>query len=554
LGAGNGNMKRKGIDITEFLLWVGIVILINIIVSQYFFRIDLTEDDRYTISDSSKEILKSIDDVVYIEVYLTGDQLPADYKRLERSLKETMDEFRVYAGNNVQYKFLDPNKDSDPERQSKVYQYLSQKGIKPTSIATNDGERYVFPGALIVYKEKEVPLILLKGNKAAGEAEMINQSIENLEYELISGIRQLTISKKKSIAFTEGHGEYEPTSLSDLSNTLSSFYNVYSINLKKIKSLENYEAVVVARPETAFSEEEKYLLDQYVMGGGNVLFFIDPLHVSMDSIGESGTLALPYTHNLDDMLFKYGIKLNENLIQDIQATLIPMYVGEMGNKPQIRMMPWNYYPLLNNFGDHPTVKNIDVVYSKFASTLDTVKAAGVNKTPLVFSSKYSKVLSAPVRVDLNEARKKVNPEEFADGPYTVSYLLEGNFQSLYKNRPLPVQDKSFKAEGKKARILITSDADIIKNEISKKGNQLQEIPLKQGNKDFVTNVVDYMLDEQGLISVRAKEITLRPLDKVKVKDDKLMWQIINLVLPVLLILLFGIIRFYIRKKKYESFK
>lgn len=554
MGAGNGNMKRKGIDVTEFLLWVGIVILINIIVSQYFFRVDLTEDDRYSISDSSKEILKTMDDVVYIEVYLTGDQLPADYKRLERTLKETLDEFRVYAGNNVQYKFLDPNRDSDPERQSKVYQYLSQKGIKPTSIATNDGERYVFPGALIVYKEREVPLILLKGNKAAGEAEMINQSIENLEYELISGIRQLTISKKKSIAFTEGHGEYEPESLSDLSNTLSSFYNVYSINLKKIKSLENYEAVVVARPETAFSEEEKYLLDQYVMNGGNVLFFIDPLHVSMDSIGESGTLALPYTHNLDDMLFKYGVKLNENLIQDIQATLIPMYVGEMGNKPQIRMMPWNYYPLLNNFGDHPTVKNIDVVYSKFASSLDTVKAAGVNKIPLVFSSKYSKVLSAPVRVDMNEARKKVNPEEFANGPFTVAYLLEGNFQSLYKNRPLPIQDNNFKAEGKKAKILITSDADIIKNEISKKGNQLQEIPLKQGNKDFVTNVVDYMLDEQGLISVRAKEITLRPLDKIKIKDDKLMWQIINLVLPVLLILLFGIIRFYIRKKKYESFK
>lgn len=543
-------MKRKSVDIVEFLLWCGIVVLINIIVSQYFFRIDLTEDKRYTVASTSREILENMDDVVYIEVYLTGDQLPSDYKRLERSLREMLDEFRVYAGEKVQYKFLDPNLEVDDTRRSRVYQYLAQKGIKPAAIPTNEGEIYIFPGAMMVYKEKELPLMLLNGNRAAGEAEMINQSIEGIEYELISGIRQLTQGNKKSIAFVQGHGELEPSSLSDLNNTLSSFYNVYSLDIKKVKTLENYESVVIARPQTAFSEEEKYLLDQYVMNGGKVLFYIDALQIHMDSIGESGTLAIPYEHNLDDMLFRYGVKVNANLVQDMQATLIPMYVGEMGDKPQVRMTPWRYFPLLNNFGDHPVVKNNDVIYSRFTGTIDTVKA-DVKKTPLVFTSRFSKVYNGPVRVDLNDARKQPDPKEFNQGPYAVAYLLEGSFTSLFKNRPLPVRDTAFKAEGKPTRIFVAADADIIKNEITRRGQQLQEVPLKQGNKDFATNVMDYMMDEKELINLRAKEITLRPLDKIAVKEDKSMWQVINLVLPVVLIILFGIIRYYLRKKKYE---
>jgi gliding-associated putative ABC transporter substrate-binding component GldG len=217
------------------------------------------------------------------------------------------------------------------------------------------------------------------------------------------------------------------------------------------------------------------------------------------------------------------------------------------------MTPWRYYPLLNNFGDHPVVKNMDVIYSKFAGTLDTVKAPGVNKIPLVFTSKYANQYNAPVRVDFNQAKTKVDPQEFNNGPFPVAYLLEGKFQSLYKNRPLPFEDKNFKSEGV-SKIFISADADIIKNEISRKGQNLQEVPLKPGNKNFAVNIFDYLLDDNGLISVRAKEITLRPLDKVKVKEDKLMWQLINLVIPVILILLFGIVRHYLRKKKYESFK
>lgn len=547
-------MKKRSIDIVEFLLWLGIIILINIIVSQYFFRIDLTEDKRYTISETSKEILENVKDVVYVEVYLTGDQLPSDYKRLERSMKETLDEFRVYAGNNLQYKFLDPNKETDPQRKSRVYQHLTQKGIKPASIPTKDGETYVFPGAMIVYKEQERPIMFLKGNRAAGEAEMINQSIEGLEYELISAIRELTLKSRKSIAFTEGHGEFKPESLNDLSKTLSSFYNVYSLDLKKVKSLDNYEAVVIARPQTPFSDEEKYKIDQFVMKGGKLLFYIDALQINMDSIGESGTLAIAYNHNLDDMLFRYGVKVNANLVQDLQATLVPMYAGEVAGKPDIRMTPWRYYPLLNNFGNHPVVKNTDVIYSKFVGTIDTVKAEGVNKIPLVFTSKYSKAFNGPVRVDINDARKNADPQEYNEGPFAVSYLLEGKFQSLFKNKPLPVQDSAFRAEGLSTQIFVSADAEIIKNEIAKRGQQLQEVPLKQGNKDFATNVIDYMLDEKGLINVRAKEITLRPLDKVAVKEDKLFYQILNLVIPVVLILLFGIVRYYMRKKKFESFK
>jgi ABC-2 type transport system permease protein len=545
-------MKKRSIDITEFILLTGIVILVNIIVSQYFFRIDLTEDKRYTISENSKQILKGLDDVVFVEVYLDGE-LPSDYKRLQRSIRETLDEFRVYTGNKLQYKFMDPNDDEDEERKSRVYQYLTQKGIQPMGISTNDGEKYIFPGAQIVYKEKEFPLMLLKGSRAGGEAEMVNQSIEGIEYELISVIRQLNLKNKKSIGFVEGHGEFKPESLIDLTKGLSQFYNVYSVDLQKIKQLDNYEALVIARPQEKYTEEEKFVIDQYIMNGGKVLFLIDALRIHMDSIGQNGTLAIPYEHNLDDMLFKYGLRLNPDLIQDLQSVQIPLYVGTVGDRPQIKKMPWRYYPLLNNFGKHTTVKNVDIIYSKFAGTIDTVKAPGIKKTPLVFTSKYTQVYSAPVRVDFNEARRKVDPMDFDKGSFPVAFLLEGKFSSLYKNRPLPLSDVAFKEEGNNCKVFVCSDADIIRNEITRKGQQLQEVPLPQGNKDFISNMIDYMLDDQGLINVRAKEITLRPLDKIKIKEEKTFWQIINLVLPVFLIVVFGIIRYYLRKKKYENF-
>jgi gliding-associated putative ABC transporter substrate-binding component GldG len=546
-------MRKKNLDIIEFLLWVGIVILLNIIASQYFFRVDLTEDKRYTISETSKEILKNLDDVVFVEVYLGGN-LPGDYKRLENSVREMLDEFRVYSGDKLQYKFFDPNQEEDEQKKSRIFEYLRTKGITPIEVSTKEGTLHVFPAAQVVYKEKEQPVILLNTNGGVSEGEMLNQSVEGLEYQLISSIRALTLKNKKSIAFVEGHGELNSHEEHDITKTLSSFYNVYRINLKDTKSLENYDALIVAGPKTAYSDEEKYLLDQYIMKGGKVLFFMDPVIMDIDSIGQYGAVAVEYQHHLDDMLFKYGLRVNSDLVQDLQSMTMPMVVGEIQGKPQVRQIQWRYYPLLNNFGEHPTVKNLDLVLAKFIGTIDTVKSSGANKIPLVYTSKYAKKFNAPVKVDFNDARKQINPEEFNQGPYPVAFLVEGNLTSLYKNRPLPAQDLNFVAEGKNSQIFVMSDADVIKNVQERKGQQMRELPLPGGNKTLVTNVIDYMLDEQGLINVRAKEIALRPLDKVKVREDKLFMQFLNLILPVLLIIGFGILQFYIRKKKYTQFK
>jgi ABC-2 type transport system permease protein len=555
-------MKKRGIDSIEFLLMTGIVILINIIVSQYFFRVDLTEDKRYSISNTSKEILKGLDDVVYVEVYLEG-QFPAGFKRLQGATREMLDEFRIYGGNNIQYKFVDPSAETDTERRNRIYNTLAQKGVQPTNLFAKEKdkkiEKLIFPGALVAYKEKEVPVMFLKGNKGAGPEEILNQSVEGLEFELITAIRQLTQKKRKTIAFIEGHGEYPQESVLDISRTLSKFYDVYRLDLSKVKDLDNYDGLIIARPQTNYSEQEKFLIDQFIMRGGKVLFYMDAVKIDMDSIGDNGTLAVAYKNNLEDLLFKYGVRLNAALIQDINSGVFPLNIGSMGDKPQIQLVNWKYFPLLNSYAKHPIVKNMDVVYAQFAGTIDTVKADGIIKTPLVLTSDYTKVRNTPFAIEYNEARKDADPQEFNHGPLPVYYLLEGSFTSLYKNRPLPVLGASFQENGTPTKLIVCSDADIIRNDFGKNGRELpvgfDKYTRKMfGNKDLIVNSVDYLLDDRGIIDIRSKEITLRPLDKVKVEEERTEWQFINLVVPVLLILVFGIARYYLRKRKYENFK
>src|SRR6185437_8118288 len=289
-----------------------------------------------------------------------------------------------------------------------------------------------------------------------------------------------------------------------------------------------------------------------------VLFFLDAVKIDMDSIGVNGALAIPYENNLDDLLFRYGVRVNRNLVQDLNSGFYPMNVGNMGDKPQIQLVNWRYFPLLNTFGDNQIVKNLEAIYSKFISTIDTVKAVGITKMPLIYTSQYCKVYSAPVDVQFNEARKQADPREFDKGPWPVCYLLNGEFTSLYKNRPLPTPGAAFKEKNKSSNLIVFSDADVIRTDIGRDG---REYPLgfdqfsgnTFGNTAFLMNAIDYLLDEEGLINVRAKEIMLRPLDKLKVEEERSQWQIINLVLPVLLIVLFGTMRYYLRKRKYERF-
>ncbi|MCH8317717.1 MAG: gliding motility-associated ABC transporter substrate-binding protein GldG [Bacteroidetes bacterium] len=550
-------------DILTFIIGIIIILLANIIASQYFFRYDLTEDKRYSISPATIKVLKGLEDIVYVEVYLEGD-FPAGFKRLQRVIRDKLDEFRIYAGSNLQFKFVNPGENPDPRQRNQYYLQLAEKGLQPTNLFAREGdkkiEKIIFPGALISYRDKEVPVMLLKGNSAARPDEILNQSVEGVEFELISAIRKLTSIQKKKIAIIEGHGELDKIQMADITSSLKENFLVERINLPEKISLNDYDAIIIARPDTVFSDYDKYKIDQFIIKGGKALFFIDAVNVNLDSIGEEGKLVMPYKLDLGDMFFRYGVRLNADLIQDLNSGVIPLFVGYMGNQPQTRLVNWRYYLLLNTFSKHPIVKNMDVLYAKFLGTIDTVKAKGIKKTPLIFTSKYSKILPAPVRVNFNEVRLDVNPRLFNKGSLPVAYLLEGSFQSLYTHRlALHTENTfTFKEKDKPSKIIICSDGDLIRNDVNKKTGHPYPLGYDRftrrqfANKEFILNAVDYLLDESGIITLRAKEVTFRPLDKVKIKEERLKWQLINLVVPVVLIVLFGVGRNYFRKRKYKK--
>lgn len=557
--------SRKWQDMLQFVVGIIVVILINIIASHYFFRLDLTEDKRYTISPATKKLLTELEDVVYVEVYLEGE-FPAGFERLQRAIRETLDEFRVYAGNKLQYQFVDPSVATDAKARGQFYRQLAEKGLQPTNLFANVGdqrtEKIIFPGAIVSYGAKEQAVMLLKGNQASSSSERLNQSVEGVEFELASAIKALSQTNKPKVAIIKGHNELEDESIYDLVNTLAKNYQVEKVNLPERANLQGFEAIIVAKPETTFSEADKYKIDQYIINGGKAMFFVDALNISLDSIGAEGTLATPYDLNLDDLFFKYGVRLNQNLIQDMNAAYIPLFVGYMGNQPRTQPMPWRYFPIVNEFSKHPIVRNMDAIYTRFVGSIDTVKATGIIKTPLMFTSKYSKLVPLPAMVSFNEARMQVHPQQFNKGPLPIAYLLEGRFQSLYTNRQAPVSDGSiqFKAQGEASKIIVCSDGDLVRNEVDKSRNEAFPLGFDRlskatfANKQFVINGLEYLLDEDGVILSRAKEIQLRPLDKVRINEERTLWQALNLGAPLLIVAVFGITRYYIRKRKYERFK
>ncbi len=520
---------------------VAILIGINLLASFVFLRWDLTQEKRYTISDATKNLLQNLDEQIVINVYLSGD-FPPGFERLERAIKETLESFADYGGSNIAYRFIEPN---DP----KLQEELTQKGLIPTNLFANeDGkrtERLIFPGALIFYGGKEYPVQLLKGNQASGPEERLNQSYEGVEFELASTIRRLTLKDRKKIGFLVGHTKVPPPRFSDLLATLQQNYDLY-FDAQNPDSWDKGDLLIIPKPDSPFSEEEKYKLDQFVMRGGKLLIFADGAQV--DSVSLEGTFAQPLSLNLDDLLFKYGCRINPNLIKDLSCAMIPLNVGNMGDKPQIQPMPWRFFPLINNFGANPIVRNLDAVYSRFPSTIDTVMAPNVVKTPLLLTSQYTKTLKVPALIAYNEARQQPDPREYNNGVKTIGLLLEGTFSSLYNNRLLPTDPRmsSFVGQSKPSKIIVVSDGDMIVNDI----DYTRNAPLPMGydrltrytyaNKDFVLYAIDYLVDPKGLITARNKQVMLRPLDKIRLKEERTQWQLINLIAPLALIGLLGL--------------
>ena len=555
--------KKLG-DLLLLFNGIALAILLNQLTSFYFFRLDLTEEKRYTIKTPTKELLRKLDDDVYVEVYLEGD-LNAGFRRLRKAVQETLEEFRIYSDNKVHYVFKDPAAAMGQQAQQEFMTSLAAKGIQPIDVIdSKDGKRTqkrVFPGALISYGGAETGVMLLKGKTALRSEEVLNQSIEGLEYELVNAINTLFNTDRKRIGFVTGHGELDSLQIASLNNSLLQSYDVFKTNLTRKQSLTQYDVLIVAKPTKAFSETDKYKLDQFLLGGGKLLLLIDQLEASMDSASSKNYFAFPYHLGLDDLLFHYGVRINQDVVQDIVSLRFPVITGNVNGKPQVTPIEWPFFPMINHYSNHPITRNLDATVLKIASSIDTVKATGIGKTPLLVSSQYSRKAQAPVKINVDDLRKEMKPENFSGGPFVLGYLLEGEFSSLYANRFLPegVDSSGYKSKGVPSKLIVVADGDLARNEVSMRTGQPQMLGLDGfsgytfANQELIMNMVAYLADEGGMINARNKQVKIRPLDKEMIKNDRLFWQLMNLVLPLTLVILFGLLKIYLRKRKFGNF-
>lgn len=556
--------SRKLNDILMFANALVLLVLINLLASRYFFRADLTEEKRYSIKPQTREMLKKLDDVVYIEVYLEGD-LNSGFRRFQKSIRETLEEFRIYSGNKVRFTFTDPAQAMGQKARSEFMADLAARGIQPTNVVDNaDGQRVekiIFPGAIVSYGGLETGVMLLKGNKARSPEEEINQSIEGVEYEVANAIYTLVNTHRRHIGLVTGHGELDSLDVAAFRRDVQQLYNVSRVPLDGSKPLNRFDALVIAKPTQPYTPQDKYRLDQYIMNGGKVLFLLDKLGASMDSAARQNYLAFPYNLDLDDQLFRYGVRLNMDLVQDRTSAMYPFVTGQtQGGKPRLQPLEWPFFPLINHYADHPITRNLDAVVTRFVSSVDTVKAPGVRKTPLLFTSGYSRTVAAPVHVDLNILRDD-KAKEYTSSGIPLGYLLEGRFTSLYKNRFAPegVDTAGFKGISKDTRLVVIADGDLARNEINRRTGQPQALGFDPytnftfANRDLLLNILAFLTDNDGLIQTRSKEVKIRPLDREKVRTEKVTWQVINLVVPLVLLVVYGVARVYWRRRKYARF-
>ncbi len=557
--------ERAGVRLLSVIV---IIVAINIIGSFMFKRFDLTSEKRYSLSPTTIELIKNLDDVVYVKVYLEGD-FPADFKRLRNKTKEMLDEFRAYGKNKIEYEFINPSANPDKKQRLKLHNQLEKKGLQPTTYKLNEKEgevqNKIFPGALFYYKEKEMPLQLLKSKLGAAPVEMLNNSIEDLEYEISNTIRKLSESKKDKIAFLQGQGEPERPYLADIAGALSEYYFVDTVTINaRLNSLNDFKALIIAKPTKEFDEKDKFIIDQFIMRGGKTLWLIDGGEASMDSLQNSSTTyAMPVDINLKDQLFKYGVRVNTNLIQDLRAASIPAPVGYVGGQIQWDLQPWLFFPLIIPTSEHPVVRNLNAIRTEFISSLDTVGAREVKKTILLASSKSSRILNnMPVKVGLEILVNKPDERLFNKSYEPVAVLLEGNFESVFTNRIPPAiqlsKEIGFKEKSIPNKMIVVSDGDIIKNKYQQSTREVYPLGLDPyssqtyANKKFILNCINFLCDDTGLISVRARELKIRLLDKKKIAKQRLQWQLLNVALPIALIIIFGIIQTVLRKRRYAK--
>lgn len=559
------NTKKQ--NITTLVLSLLIIIFVNIIGSFVYTRFDLTSEKRYTLSDATKKLVKNLDDIVYFKIYLEGD-FPAGFRRLRNETREMLNQFRAYS-DNIEYEFINPSDGSDKKYIKNLYQQLVEKGLQPTNlqVKNNQGgtsQQIIFPGAIVTYKGRELPLQLLNSQIGIAPEAVLNNSIQSLEYNVASVIKKLSVIDKPKIAFLEGQGELDSYETGSIASSLAEYYSVERIAInQKLKSLDKFKAIIIAKPDSVFQDKDKFIIDQFIMKGGKVLWLIDPVFASMDSLQKTNeTMGIANDINISDMLFKYGVRLNYNLIQDLTAMPIPIKTGNLGAQAQLDYLPWYFFPLIMPSKNNPIINNLNAIKFEFASSIDTIESKDIKKTILLTTSRYSRTLRTPVLISLDILKKEPETKLFNKPELPVAVLLEGEFHSVFKNRiPEEIANNKeidFRTKSVANRMIVISDGDVIKNQLQKYNGSLYPLPLGYdkytretlGNKDFIMNCVDYLCDETGLISVRSREIKLRLLDKTKYSNNKVFWQVLNTGLPVLLIFVFALIQSFFRKRKY----
>lgn len=562
--------ELKNHNIFQFLLSIFIIILVCFIVSFAFFRLDLTQEKRYTLSDASKQKLLSLPGEVLVKVYLEGN-MPIGFKKLNRSVHEMLDEFRVYAKENIQYQFIDPYSGNNLKAIEALKGELKGKGLQPTSIKMKDAkggysEKEIMPGALISFNGIEISVNLLSNNPGLTAEENLNNSVQQLEYNLISGIQSITNDKLEKIAFLEGHGELDQYQVGDITRELANYYQVDRGSIRSnINALDAYKCIIIAKPQSSFSEEDKFVLDQYLMNGGKILWLIDPVSLNYDSIAKGNTFTGISQLNIDDQLFRYGVRINPVLIQDVQCGLLPVNTSSQSTQPKFIPAPWLYYPLLSGSDYHAVSRNLSLIKSEYSSYIDTLEGnSAIHKSVLLQSSRFTSVRSMPSFISLAEIRQRPKREDFNKSFLPTAVLLEGQFVSVFKNRPLSNLKINgtyqFKDKGIDTKMLVVADGDIIRNEVRETPEGILISPLGLdkytsqtfGNKEFILNAVNYLTEENGLMKLRSREVKLRLLDKVRLADDRLFWQMINVVGPLLIVVLAGVAFSFVRKRRNEN--
>lgn len=550
--------------------WLGLlsilffIVAANLIGSFWFTRMDMTSERRYTLTKATREMLRELDDIVYFRVYLEGD-FPAGFRKLRNETREMLDEFRAYS-EHIHYDFVNPARTGDSDQVQRYQEMLISKGLQPAQIQVRSddasSQQLIFPAAMLSYRGKEIPVQLLQDQVNMSTEEVLHHSAQALEYKLASAIYAIQKPEKEKIAFLNSHQTLDEARLSDISSSLSQLYELgYTHPGAGLEKWLEYKAVMVAKPRQMFTEEEKLIFDQYLMHGGRMLWMLDPVLAEMDSLAsEPETAGMSWPLNLDDFFFQYGLRLNADLLQDLNAAPLPVTTGYVGSRPQISLLSWYFFPLLGPASDHPLVRNLNLVRTEFVSSMDAVETEGVTQTPLLTTSSYTRSLQVPVRISLDILKHAPDERVFSGPPRIAAMLLEGRFRSLFNNRIIPDDvlpaDYSLKLFNEDAAMIVVSDGDIISNQFGSNG---QALPLGYdrysgetfGNKEFVMNALAYLADDSGLMEARTREIRLRLLDKNRMKHRETGIQLLNLFLPLLLVALLGSTKLLWRIRKYS---